>query len=169
MNTLKTRFTLNGKDTEVEFPAGATLLEALRRELYLTGSKEGCAAGECGACTVMVDGEPVASCLMMAPQAAGKTIVSVEGLLADNEALHPVQDAFITEAGVQCGFCTPGFIVAVAALLEKNPDPSDEDILEGLQGNLCRCTGYGFIVAAVKKAAAIHRGEAEHSGTRARG
>ena len=168
MERLTTRFTLNGKETEAEMPAGATLLEALRRELYLTGSKEGCAAGECGACTVLVDGEPVASCLMMAPQAAGKEIVTVEGMLAEDEALHPVQEAFITEAGTQCGFCTPGFVVAVAALLEKTTTPTDEEILEALQGNLCRCTGYGLIMDSVRKAAAIRRGEAESKGWRAR-
>lgn len=168
MNKLSTRFTLNGKETEAAMPAGATLLEALRRELFLTGSKEGCAAGECGACTVMIDGEPVASCLMMAAQVAGKNVVTVEGLLAENEALHPVQEAFITEAGTQCGFCTPGFLVAVAALLEKNQNPTDEEILEGLQGNLCRCTGYGMIMDSVRKAAALVRGEAESVGLRAR-
>lgn len=168
MQKILTRFTLNGRPVERELPAGATLLEALRRDLRLTGSKEGCAAGECGACTVLVDGEPVASCMMMAPQVEGRVLVTVEGLLAEDESLHPVQDAFLTEAGTQCGFCTPGFIVAVAALLERHPDPSDAQILEGLQGNLCRCTGYGMILESVRKAAAIRRGEAPHSGARAR-
>lgn len=148
-----TRFRLNGKEVEVEFPVGATLLEALRRRLHMTGSKEGCAAGECGACTVLVDGAPVASCLMLAPQVEGKEIVTVEGLLDENRHLHPIQEAFIQEAGTQCGFCTPGFIVAVAALLEKHPQPTDEQILEGLQGNLCRCTGYGFILESIRRAA----------------
>lgn len=158
MNTIETRFRLNGRDVVHHLPVGATLLEALRRELYLTGSKEGCAAGECGACTVMIDGKPVASCLMMAPQIDGKDVVSVEGLLEKNGDLHPVQDAFISEAGVQCGFCTPGFIVAVAAMLEEDDDPTDEQILEGLQGNLCRCTGYQKILDSVRKAALILRG-----------
>ncbi len=153
MKRLMTRFTLNGKRVEREFPVGATLLEALRRELFMTGSKEGCAAGECGACTVMVDGAPAASCLMMACQADGREIVSVEGVLEPDGSLHPVQEAFVTEAGVQCGFCTPGFIVAVHALLQEKPDPTDAEILEGLQGNLCRCTGYQKILASVRKAA----------------
>lgn len=157
MNRISTRFKLNGRETTVEMPVGATLLEALRRELNLTGSKEGCAAGECGACTVMVDGEPAASCLMMAAQVDGREIRTVEGILEDKDHLHPVQEAFVTEGGVQCGFCTPGFIVAVASMLEKDQDPSDEKILEGLQGNLCRCTGYGKILAAIKKAAVMLR------------
>ncbi len=168
MNKLKTAFTINGKETQVEMSAGATLLEALRRDMFLVGSKEGCAAGECGACTVLIDGEPVASCLMMAAKVAGTDVVTVEGMVQENEYLHPVQEAFITEAGTQCGFCTPGFIVAVKALLEKKPNPTDEDILEGLQGNLCRCTGYGMIMDSVRKAAAILRGDEPSQKLRAR-
>lgn len=169
MTTIHTRFQVNGKPVEVDLPPGATLLEALRRSLYLTGTKEGCGEGECGACTVLVEGEPVASCLMLAAQAHGKDILTVEGLLRDNEALHPIQDAFIAEAGTQCGFCTPGFLVSVHALLQRTHNPSDEEILEALQGNLCRCTGYGTILASVRRAAAILRGEVKHSGSLARG
>jgi carbon-monoxide dehydrogenase small subunit len=169
VKTTHTRFQLNGKTVEVDLPDGATLLEALRRELFSTGTKEGCGEGECGACTVLVEGEPVASCLMLVAQVHDKEVLTVEGLLRDNEALHPIQDAFIAEAGTQCGFCTPGFLVAVQALLQKNHNPTDAEILEALQGNLCRCTGYGTILASVRRAAAILRGEVEHSGAMARG
>jgi aerobic-type carbon monoxide dehydrogenase small subunit (CoxS/CutS family) len=149
-------FKLNGKDVECEAPEGATLLELLRRDFLLTGTKEGCSMGECGACTVIVDGEPVTSCLMMAAQADGTNVLTIEGLAKEGE-LHPVQQAFLTEGGVQCGFCTPGMIMAAAALLERNGDPTVPDIHVGISGNLCRCTGYAKIVCAIQKAARLKR------------
>ena len=149
-------FKLNGKDVECEAPEGATLLELLRREFLLTGTKEGCSMGECGACTVIVDGEPVVSCLTMAAQADGTVVTTIEGL-AEGEALHPVQQGFIEEGGVQCGFCTPGMIMAAAALLDRTPDPTVAEIQCGISGNLCRCTGYAKIVRAIQTAARLKR------------
>lgn len=145
-------FSLNGKSVSCDAPDGATLLELLRREFLLTGTKEGCSMGECGACTVLVDGEPVTSCLMMAAQAEGTKVVTIEGL-AKGEELHPVQQGFIEEGGVQCGFCTPGMIMAAAALLERTPDPTVAEIHCGISGNLCRCTGYAKIIRAIQTAA----------------
>ena len=148
------KFKLNGKDVECEAPEGATLLELLRRDFLLTGTKEGCSMGECGACTVIVDGEPVTSCLMMAAQADGTVVTTIEGLgLASGEHLHPVQQGFLEEGGVQCGFCTPGMVMAAAALLERTPDPTVAEIHCGISGNLCRCTGYAKIVRAIQTAA----------------
>ena len=129
-----------------------TLLAVLRDRLGLTGTKEGCSTGDCGACTVLLDGEPVTSCLVLAVAAEGREVTTVEGV-ADVDALHPVQEAMVSMGGLQCGFCTPGFIVSSYGLLQKNAAPSVEDIRRALAGNLCRCTGYTKIVEAVQEAA----------------
>lgn len=143
-------FELNSKPVRVKTHSMARLLDVLREELKLTGTKEGCGEGECGACSVMINGELVNSCLVPAAQVAGAKITTIEGL-AKNE-LHPVQDAFLKCGGAQCGICTPGMILATAMLLESTPNPSDDEIKEGLGGNLCRCTGYTKIIDSVKSA-----------------
>jgi len=155
---VKIRFTVNGRPVERETDAETRLLDLLREDLALTGTKEGCGEGECGACTVLVDGRAVNSCLVLAPQVDGKSVLTIEGL-APGETLHPVQQAFVDKGGVQCGFCTPGFIMSTVALLQENPDPTDEEILTALEGNLCRCTGYTKIVEAVRAAAERMREE----------
>jgi aerobic carbon-monoxide dehydrogenase small subunit len=132
---------------------GESLLYVLRERLGLPGSKNACEQGECGSCTVYLDGVPVCACLVAAGQAEGRTVVTVEGLAPDEDALHPVQQAFVDAGAVQCGFCTPGLVVAVHDLLARDPDPDDADIREALAGNLCRCTGYEKIIAAVHLAA----------------
>ena len=134
------------------------LLDALRDDLDMTGTKEGCGSGDCGACTVMLDGEMVCSCLVMAAEAQGRTIGTIEGV-AEGSELHPVQRKFLDHAALQCGFCTPGFIVAAKALLERNPDPTETEVRYWLAGNLCRCTGYDKIIRAVMDAAAELRQE----------
>ena len=149
---MKIRFTVNGRQVERETDAQTRLLDLLREDLALTGTKEGCGEGECGACTVLIDGRAVNSCLVLAPQVDGKSVLTIEGL-AQGEALHPIQQAFVEQGGVQCGFCTPGFIMSTVALLQGNPSPTDEEILTALEGNLCRCTGYTKIVEAVRAAA----------------
>jgi len=146
-------FTLNGEPQEIAVEPAWTLLETVREAVGLTGSKEGCGTGDCGACSMIVDGRLITSCLMLAVQADGRQVVSVEGIQANGD-LHPVQQAFIDAGGVQCGFCTPGMIVAAKALLDANPHPTLEEIREGLAGNLCRCTGYAKIYEAVEMAAA---------------
>jgi len=143
--------TVNGSLYEVDVRPTARLLDVLREDLGLTGTKEGCAEGECGACTVLVDGKAVASCVMLAVQARGKEIVTVEGLARDGE-IDLLQQKFVEYGAVQCGFCTPGMLMSAKALLMANPVPSDQDIRVALAGNLCRCTGYSAIVAAVKAA-----------------
>jgi aerobic-type carbon monoxide dehydrogenase small subunit (CoxS/CutS family) len=143
---------VNGTSFTVELEAGRTLLSVLRGELGLTGSKEGCDDSECGACMVLVDGQPVNSCSFLALQADGRTVTTVEGLASGSE-LHPLQRAFLQHGGVQCGFCTPGMLISATALLKANPDPTEDEIRAGLSGNLCRCTGYVGIVAAVRSAA----------------
>ena len=143
---------VNGEAYEVAVEPHWTLLETVRGVLALTGSKEGCGTGDCGACTMMVDGQLITSCLMLAPEAAGSEVVTIEGL-ARNGELHPLQQAFIDSGGVQCGFCTPGMIMAAKALLDRNPSPTLEDVRAGLAGNLCRCTGYTKIYEAVLAAA----------------
>ena len=144
--------TVNGEREWLDVPANLTLLNLLREKLALTGAKNGCAAGECGACTVMMDGEPVNSCMVLAVEADGREILTVEGLSRDGQ-LDALQQAFVDEGGVQCGFCTPGMLISARALLNRCPDPSEDEIREALVGNLCRCTGYTRIVAAVQKAA----------------
>jgi aerobic carbon-monoxide dehydrogenase small subunit len=143
---------VNGERREVDVWAGESLLTTLRDRLDLPGSKNACEQGECGSCSVLLDGELVCSCLVLAAQADGHEVVTVEGLAVEG-ALHPVQEAFADAGAVQCGFCTPGFVVAAVELLRRTPDPSDDEIREALSGNLCRCTGYGKILDAVHRAA----------------
>ncbi len=150
--------TVNGEPAEFLCDPQQSLLDALRDELLLTGSKEGCGTGDCGACSVIVDGRLVCSCLMLAAEAGGTTIQTVEGI-ADGDTLHPVQQKFLEHAALQCGFCTPGFIVASKALLDRTQNPTETEIRYWLAGNLCRCTGYDKIVRAVMDAAAEMRGE----------
>jgi carbon-monoxide dehydrogenase small subunit len=144
---------VNGEDYEAEVEARMTLADFLRTSCRLTGTHLGCEQGVCGACTVIVDGEAVRSCLMFAVQAHGTEIVTIEGLAPDSHTLHPIQQAFREAHGLQCGFCTPGIIMSLAALLERDPHQSEDDLREGLSGNLCRCTGYQGILRAAKLAA----------------
>jgi carbon-monoxide dehydrogenase small subunit len=150
----KINVTINDELEQVVVPSNMTLMQMLRESLALTGTKNGCSAGECGACTVLLNGEPVNSCMVLAVECNGAKIVTVEGL-ANDKQLDPIQAAMIEAGGVQCGFCTPGILISSQALLNRNPNPSDEEIREALVGNLCRCTGYARIVEAVKKAAAM--------------
>jgi aerobic carbon-monoxide dehydrogenase small subunit len=143
---------VNGEPVETEAWEGESLLYALRERLGFPGSKNACEQGECGSCSVLLDGKLVCSCLVLAAQAEGHDVVTVEGL-AEEERLHRVQEAFVATGAVQCGFCTPGFVVAAADLLDRNPDPSDDELREALSGNLCRCTGYAKILDAVRLAA----------------
>lgn len=149
---------VNGEAHTVTFPTHHTLLEVLRERCGLTGTKHGCELGECGACTVLVDGQPVLSCLMLTAELAGKHIETVEGLQQDNR-LHPLQAAFADLGAAQCGYCTPGILMAAKAMLAANPDPDSGEIEEALSGNLCRCTGYHKITQAVTWAAALLRGD----------
>ncbi len=153
---MRISLTVNGEPREADVWAGESLLTALRDALELPGSKNACEQGECGSCSVLLDGELVCSCLVLAAQADGHSVTTVEGL-ADGEKLHPVQRAFVEAGAVQCGFCTPGLVVATAALLERSPEPSDDEIREALSGNLCRCTGYVKIFDAVRLAAGTMR------------
>lgn len=142
------KFTVNGDPRETYVRPGETLLEVIRDDLGLTGTKEGCGKGECGACTVILDGKAVPSCLVLAASVNGKIIITIEGI-AENGKLHPLQEAFVKYYAVQCGFCTPGMILTAKAYLDVNPNPSEEEVREALQANLCRCTGYEKIVEAV--------------------
>jgi len=144
--------TVNGVKEYLDVPSNLTLLQMLRERLAITGTKNGCAAGECGACTVLMDGEPVNSCMVLAVEADGVEVVTVEGLAHDGQ-LDVVQQAFVEEGAVQCGFCTPGVLISARALLDRNPSPTEGEIREALVGNLCRCTGYTRIVRAVQEAA----------------
>jgi aerobic carbon-monoxide dehydrogenase small subunit len=144
--------TVNGEAVEVLVQPYVTLLDALREDLNLTGPKEGCGTGDCGACTVHLDGQPVASCLMLAMQARGRHVRTIEGL-GGADALHPLQDAFVRLGVPQCGFCIPGVLMAAAAVLAENPKPSEDEIRYGIAGNLCRCTGYTKMLAAITEAA----------------
>lgn len=139
---------INGDFFDVEIEPQRTLLEVLRENLGLTGTKKGCDQGECGACTVLLDGKPVPSCLLLAMEAQGKEILTVEGLAKDGK-LHPVQQAFLKHGGFQCGFCTPGMMMSAKALLDENPHPTEDEVKKALAGNLCRCTGYNQIIESV--------------------
>ena len=150
--------TVNGLDYDVMVKPHQTLLDVLRDELGLMGTKKGCDKGECGACTVVMDGEAVLSCLILALQAQGKEILTIEGLAREG-TLDPVQECFVKYGAIQCGFCTPGMIMTARALLNKKPRPSDEGIKQGLSGNLCRCTGYVKIIEAVKSASDMEAGQ----------
>jgi aerobic-type carbon monoxide dehydrogenase small subunit (CoxS/CutS family) len=144
---------VNGVGYPVEIEPGRSLLSVLRSEVGLTGSKEGCDDSECGACMVLLDGRPVNSCSYLALQADGRDVTTIEGLSAADGELHPLQRAFLDQGGVQCGFCTPGMLISAKALLDENPQPSEDEIRLALSGNLCRCTGYSGIVRAVQTAA----------------
>ena len=152
LGTVTVRYTINGEAHEVEIAPNRTLLEVVRDDLRLTGTKEGCGTGDCGACSMIVDGKLITSCLMLAPQADGSEITTIEGVAQDGK-LHPLQQKFIDHGAVQCGFCIPGMIVAGKALLDSNPAPSELEIREAIAGNLCRCTGYTKIVEAIADAA----------------
>jgi len=149
---LAIRLNVNGAEYEIAIKPWATLLDVLREDLALTGTKEGCGVGECGACTVLMDGEAVNACLVLAAEAEGRRIQTIEGL-SRGDTLHPIQQAFIETGGMQCGFCTPGMILATKALLDENKDPDEAEIRKALEGNFCRCTGYTKIFDAVKLAA----------------
>jgi carbon-monoxide dehydrogenase small subunit len=157
MEMKEIRFTLNGKPCEIAVKPWQTLLEMLREDLHLTGTKEGCGEGECGSCTVIMGGKTVNSCLIPAVEADGQEILTIEGL-ADGETLHPIQEAFVSEGGMQCGFCTPGMIMSAKALLDNNPSPSEMAIREGIAGNFCRCTGYTKIIESIHAAAGSKKG-----------
>jgi carbon-monoxide dehydrogenase small subunit len=146
------RLKVNGTSYAIRVKAQATLLDVIREELGLTGAKEGCGVGECGACTVIMGDKAVNACIVLAVEAQGKEITTIEGL-ADGDKLHPIQEAFVEAGGMQCGFCTPGIIVSTKVLLEKNKAPSDDEIRRGLSGNFCRCTGYTKIFESVRAAA----------------
>lgn len=152
MSTHNITVTINGLAERLEVPSNMTLLQMLREKLALTGTKNGCAAGECGACTVLWNGEPVNSCMVLAVECDETRIDTVEALAHDHQ-LDPLQEALIAAGGVQCGFCIPGMLISARALLNRNPDPTDHEIRDALVGNLCRCTGYLRIIAAVKEAA----------------
>ncbi len=150
-------FTLNGKPYALSVKPWRTLLELIREDLSFTGTKEGCGQGECGSCTVLMGGKTVNSCLVPALEADDQEIITIEGLV-DGDTLHPIQDAFVEQAGMQCGFCTPGMIISAKALLDKNPSPSEEEIREGIAGNFCRCTGYTKIIESIRAAAEAMKG-----------
>ena len=156
--SVKVSTTVNGDSVDFVCEADETLLDVLRNRLGLTGAKEGCGTGDCGACSVTVDGRLVCSCLVLGAEVEGRKVGTIEGL-ADGSKLHPLQTKFLEHAALQCGVCTPGFLVAAKALLDKNPNPSEEEIRFGLAGNLCRCTGYDKIVRAVQDAASEMRGD----------
>jgi carbon-monoxide dehydrogenase small subunit len=154
-------FTLNGSKVALTVESHRRLIDVLRGPMGLTGTKEGCGQGECGSCTVIIDGQAVNSCLYPAVEVEGKNVVTIEGLRGPRNELSIIQQSFVDQGAIQCGFCTPGMIMSAKALLDANPDPSDEDIQEALLGNLCRCTGYVQIVEAVKKAASQMRDSRE--------
>lgn len=153
MGSITVKFKVNGIDRHITTDSGRRLLDLLRDDLGLTGTKEGCGIGECGACTVLMNGRRVNSCMVPAGQAEGATVVTIEGLGGPDEKLHPIQQAFIDAGAVQCGFCTPGMIMSAADLLKDNPDPKEEDIKEAVAGNICRCGAYRQIIDAVLMAA----------------
>jgi carbon-monoxide dehydrogenase small subunit len=154
------RITINGRLREVAVPANRTLLDLLRDDLDLTGTKHGCGEGDCGACTVLLDGEPVNACLVLAAEVEGREVTTIEGLAAGS-TLHPVQQAFVEVGAVQCGYCTPGMVLVAAALVARSASPTESDVRHAISGNFCRCTGYQKIVEAVLAAAAQVRGAGE--------
>ena len=147
------QLTINGAVLDIDVEPRKTLLAVLREQLHLTGTKEGCSTGDCGACTVLLDGEPITSCLLLAVQASGRKITTIEGIAEKNGTLHPVQDELVQLGGLQCGFCTAGIIMSGVALLNRNNKPDENEIRRALAGNLCRCTGYTKVIDAMKKAA----------------
>lgn len=152
MDRINLNMIVNSESVELAIEPSAMLLDVLRNELHLTGAKEACGQGECGACTVLLDGKAINSCITPAVKASGKKVLTIEGL-SSNHQLHPIQEAFIQHGAVQCGYCTPGMILSAKALLDENPNPTEEQVRVGLSGNLCRCTGYVKIVEAVLTAA----------------
>ncbi|HIJ58281.1 MAG TPA: (2Fe-2S)-binding protein [Deltaproteobacteria bacterium] len=153
MKKVSVSFTLNGNTVTAEVPVIWTLLKTLREYFELTGAKEGCGVGECGACTVILDGEAINSCLCPIPEVEGKSVTTIEGLANEDGTLHPLQEAFLKNNGVQCGFCTSGMLMSSKALLDQNPDPTEDDIRTSIAGNFCRCTGYVQIVESIEMAA----------------
>ena len=152
MKKIEIEFAINGKKRSLSVKPNDLLINMIRNDLFLTGSKYGCGIGECGACTVLLNGEPVLSCLTLAATVNGKEITTIEGLAKENE-LHPIQKAFLKNGAVQCGFCTPGMILTATALLRENPNATEDEIMDYMRGNLCRCTGYIQIVKAIKSCA----------------
>jgi carbon-monoxide dehydrogenase small subunit len=164
METREIRLDVNGREHAVAVPSRKLLADCLREDLRLTGTHVGCEHGVCGACTVLLDGEPMRSCLMFAWQAEGSRLETIEGLARGAEDMHPIQRAFWEHHGLQCGFCTPGMVLTAKALLERNPDPTEDEIREAIAGNVCRCTGYVGIVDSIRAAAEeIGRPEAAHA------
>lgn len=159
MNVLTLSFTLNGNDVSLEISPNTLLVDLLRDSLKLTGTKVGCREGECGACTVLLEGTPVNSCILPAAKVQGRSVTTIEGLAQKNGQLTEIQEAFMHEGAAQCGFCTPGMIMNSTALLEKNPKPNDEEIRQALSGTLCRCTGYRKIVKAVETASEMKKSQ----------
>jgi len=153
-SAVRIQFTLNGEPQSAECPAETTTLKLIRDFLKLRGTKEGCGIGECGACTIIVDGKAVNSCLMLAAQLDGRNVQTIEGL-STGEALHPIQEAYVRNHGVQCGFCTPGLLMSTQALLDENPAPTRQEISKAIAGNLCRCTGYAKIVEAIQAVSGV--------------
>jgi carbon-monoxide dehydrogenase small subunit len=151
MNNISVSFNLNGDFVTADVPMGWTLLKTLREIFELTGAKEGCGVGECGACTVIVDGDAVNACLYPIPEIEGKNVLTIEGVARPDGSLHPIQKAFIENNGVQCGFCTSGMIMSAKALLEENPEPDEADIRTAISGNICRCTGYVQIIESIQE------------------
>jgi carbon-monoxide dehydrogenase small subunit len=158
MEKKRIKFKINNQAQELSIDPWRTLLEVIREDLRLTGTKEGCGEGECGSCTVIMEGKTVNSCLIPAVEADNKEIITIEGL-ADGDDLHPIQEAFVEKSGMQCGFCTPGMIMSAKALLDSNPNPNKEEIREGIAGNFCRCTGYTKIIESISAAASTMKGE----------
>lgn len=150
------KFKLNGKQVNVYVEPNELLINVLRDKLLLTGTKYGCGIGECGACTVLIDGKPVLACLTLAMEVENREVVTIEGISKDTE-LDMIQEAFLSESAIQCGFCTPGFVLVTKALLQENPSPTEDEIKEYIRGNLCRCTGYVNIIKAIKKAAELRK------------
>ena len=159
MKNVSVSFTLNGDLVTAEVPPSWTLLKTLREYFELTGSKEGCGVGECGACTVIIDGDAINSCIYPILEVEGKSVTTIEGVASKDGALHPLQKAFLDNNGVQCGFCTSGMIMSAKALLDHNPDPTEDEIRASIAGNLCRCTGYVQIVESIEKAAEMIKQE----------